>query len=421
MNDNQTNYTQHYMIEFSQALNLIIKSSTQLSPETVSLNEAKGRVLAKDIVSPSNVPEFNNSAMDGYAVNSNDLTNATTDSPSCLQLMGITAAGESHQVDSNTEGMAWKIMTGAPVPDGFDSIIPVENTQLEGKQVTCFSAPIKGAHIRSLGEDFNQGETILRQGQIINNNSIMALAALGIDKISVFPQIKTAIFSTGKELVDDVSKPLKPGQIRNSNKPYIMEWLKQLPVKIIDGGTNLDDAEKFIEDLQAQLESKTQIIISSGAVSMGDFDFIPQTIKKLGGKILFHKSKIKPGKPILFAKFPNGSYYFGLPGNPISANIGLRFFVSQLIKNLLGMHQEQPIKAILKTDYQKKANFRLILKGAAAINAQAQLEATILDGQESFKIKPLLAANGWIILTEGQTQFSAGELVDFYPSSLYWE
>lgn len=421
MNDNQTNYTQHYMIEFSQALNLIINSSSQLSPKVVSVAEAKGRVLAKDIASPGNVPEFNNSAMDGYAVNSSDLKNASTENPTCLQLMGITAAGETHQIDSNTEGMAWKIMTGAPVPDGFDSIIPVENTKLQGKQVTCFSAPFKGAHIRALGEDFSEGETILKQGQIVNNNSIMALAALGIDKISVFPEIKTAIFSTGKELVDDVSKPLKPGQIRNSNKPYVMEWLKQLPVKIIDGGTNLDDAEKFTQDLQTQLESKTQIIISSGAVSMGDFDFIPQTIKKLGGKIIFHKSKIKPGKPILFAKFPNGSYYFGLPGNPISANIGLRFFVSQLIRNLLGMHQEQPIKAILKTDYQKKANFRLILKGAGAINRQAQLEAKILDGQESFKIKPLLAANGWIILTEGQTQFSAGELVDFYPSSLYWE
>lgn len=421
MNNNQTNYTQHYMIEFHQALSLISQNTLPLTASTIDVSHAKGRVLATNIVSPTSIPEFNNSAMDGYAVNAADLRNASSDHPVDLQMIGLTAAGDSHQVDSNTQGKAWKIMTGAPVPAGFDSIIPVENTKLEGIEVSCFSAPKKGAHIRCKGEDFKQGEDILRRGKIVNDNTLMALAALGIKEVSVYPEIKVALFSTGKELVDDAKVALKPGQIRNSNKPYIMEWLKALPVQTIDCGTNLDDAQKFTDDLKAQLNNNTQIIISSGAVSMGDFDFIPQTIKKLGGEILFHKSKIKPGKPILFARFDNGSYYFGLPGNPISANIGLRFFVSHLFRKLVGLESEKPLKAILKTDYNKKADFRLILKGNATINQQAQLTTEILDGQESFKIKPLLSANGWVILKENQSEFNKGELVDFYPSTLYWE
>ncbi len=431
MNDNKTNrYTENYMINFSRAMEIVTDKTPCMTTEKVSLTELKGRVLAEDITSRATIPAFDNSAMDGYAVNSSDLELASKENPVYLELIGLTAAGDSVKNNSSkleTKGKAWKIMTGAPVAEGFDSIIPVENTSLETnsssglKQVSCYSSATTGAHIRKAGEDFKEHCKILSAGTIINSNSITVLAAQGAPNASVRQKINITLFSTGKELVDNPEQPLKPGQIRNSNRPFILDWLSQLPVNIHDAGTNDDNVEKFEADLQSELDKNTQIIISSGAVSMGDFDFIPQTITKLGGEIIFHKLKIRPGKPLLFAKFPNGSLYFGLPGNPISSIIGLRFFVSHAIRKLLDLPQENAVSAIVKNSYQKKKGVRCILKASAQINANAQQEISILDGQQSFKINPLLKANGWAIITEDLEKVDAGDLIHFYPSSMLWE
>jgi molybdopterin molybdotransferase len=422
MNDNKNNqYTQNYMIEFAQAKQLVITHTPQIKAEIILAEDSLNRVLAQPIISPVAIPPFNNSAMDGYAVNASDLDSASETNPISLNLIGITAAGDFSKEVLNTQGKAWKIMTGAPVPKGFDSVIPVENTSLNNSTVRCISAPELGAHIRMLGEDFVKGDTIATPGRILNTNMISAFAALGIGELSVFEKINIAVFSTGKELVDNATQKLKPGQIRNSNKAFILNWFNGLPVNAFDAGTNFDDIEKFENDLQNQIDQNTHIIISSGAVSMGDFDFIPQTIKKLGGEIIFHKSKIRPGKPILFAKFPNGSLYFGLPGNPISAAIGLRFFVSTAILRLLALNEEKPLAAISSNGLTKKQGFRSILKANASINSEAKFEVTILEGQESFKIQPLLKANGWAVIDETKNNFSRGDLIEFYPSDLNWE
>lgn len=422
MNDNKINqYTDHYMIQFKDAIQLILANTTSVALEKLAPKNSLGRILAETLHSPVAVPEFNNSAMDGYAVNAADLKNATKETPVKLKLVGLSAAGDSIGAAINTQGKAWKIMTGAAVPEGFDSIIPVENTQLDNEEVSCFSSPVYGAHIRTSGEDFMPGKSISTPGKIINFNATMAYSALGISEISVYEKINVAVFSTGKELVDDPDTPLKPGQIRNSNKPFILDFLSKLPVNAFDAGTNYDEVEKFECDLQKELNKNTHIIISSGAVSMGDFDFIPQTIKKLGGEIIFHKSKIRPGKPILFAKFPNGTLYFGLPGNPISAAIGLRFFVSSAIRKMLNLNVEKPLAAIAANGLKKKQGFRSILKANAQINANAQLEVKVLEGQESFKIQPLLQANGWAVIAESKENFNPGDLIEFYPSAIYWE
>jgi len=409
------------MIPFNQARQLVIDSTETLTPQLTQLDDSLNRVLAENLSSPANVPPFDNSAMDGYAVNAADLKGANETSPVTLNLIGVTAAGDGYTTAESSQGTAWKIMTGAPVPEGFDSIIPVENTQLDGQLVTCFSEPKYGAHIRKAGEDFIAGEQISQLGTIINANAIMAFAALGIGQLKTFPVVDVAIFSTGKELVDDPEVELQPGKIRNSNKPFILEWFRGLPVNAFDAGTNYDDVEKFESDLKAELDKNTPIIISSGAVSMGDFDFIPQTIQKLGGQIIFHKSKIKPGKPILFAKFPNGTLYFGLPGNPISAAIGLRFFVSTCLRKLIGLSPEQPQFACAAQQFDKKVGFRSILKAHASVSSDARLQVNILDGQESFKIKPLLQANGWALVDESIEALKGGEKIEFYPSAMVWE
>jgi len=420
MNDNKDSYTQNYMLSFDEALHLIKEHCSQLASETVKLTDCSGRVLAEDIVSPISVPTFDNSAMDGYAVNFMDLATADKENPITLNLIGLTAAGDNIAEARETNKTAWKIMTGAPLPTGYDSIIAVENTELstDNRFVSCFSAPTSGAHVRSSGEDFVKGNVVLKDKQIINANRIMALASLGVAEMKVIKKPHIAVFSTGKELVDDPSNELQPGQIYNSNMPYILEYLKDLPVEAHNAGTNYDEVELYQQALQEELNDNTDIIISTGAVSMGDFDFIPQTIIKMGGEIIFHKSKIRPGKPILFAKFPNGSYYFGLPGNPISATIGLRFFVTHLINLMIGMPEEKPVKAKLLNDKFKKKGIKNILKAHAKIDLSANFVAEIAQGQESFKIHPLLDANGWVVLPEEMENAETNELVDFYFSNL---
>lgn len=420
MNDNQTNYTNHYMVSFEKAFQLIDEVAKPLSIETVKTTQIRNRILAEDVLSPISIPPFDNSAMDGYAISSCDLVGASIDSPIQLKLAGLTAAGDEPSEVEHPHKTAWKIMTGAPVPAGYNAIIPVENTKLsnDGNTVSCFSEAVVNAHIRASGEDFIQGDLVLKKQTQINANKIMALASLGISKIKVVVKPKVAVFSTGKELVDDPEQPLKNGQIHNSNMPYILEYLKDLPVDAYNAGTNYDDVDAYQLALQKQLDASANIIISTGAVSMGDFDFIPQTIIKMGGEILFHKVSIRPGKPILFAQFPNGCYYFGLPGNPISATIGLRFFVSHLISLLLNMPRERPLKSKLKSQRSKKKGFTNILKADARIDENASLVSDILNGQESFKIHPLIDANGWLVLDSERESIDAQELTDFYPSCI---
>jgi len=438
MNDNQDAYTNHYMIDFSKAISLIDQNSAPVADESVELKNASGRILSADIYSPMSIPNFDNSAMDGYAVCHKDLQKATRQSPIELTLAGLSAAGDKIANAQTPQGTAWKIMTGAPVPKGYDAIIPVENTSLNSKvlnrktdepikakdeieYVSCYSSPDRGAHIRSSGEDFLKGQLVLKANTIINSNRVMALASLGVAEVPVKSKPTIAVFSTGKELVDDPTIELQPGQIRNSNMPYIIDYLKKLPVDVFNAGTNYDDVEHYQKALQQQLDKGTNLIISTGAVSMGDFDFIPQTIIKMGGTIIFHKSKIRPGKPILFAKFPNGSYYFGLPGNPISATIGLRFFVSHLILRLINMPSEQPIRAKLENSKRKKLGFKNILKAHASIDENGYLKTSILAGQESFKIHPLIDANGWVILSESTENAAQNDPVDYYFSNINFD
>ena len=420
MNDNKSNYTDNYMIDFNHALELIANHSTLLGSEVVKLNQAKGRILSEQILSPVAIPPFNNSAMDGYAVNHQDLSDASSENPVELKLAGLTAAGDPPSSLDESKGTAWKIMTGAPVPNGYDSIIPVENTQLNDTIVSCFSQPNVSAHIRLRGEDFVEDQLVLKENLVINSNRIMALASLGIAQVKVRTKPKIAVFSTGKELIDDLNQPLESGQIYNSNMPYIVEFLNQLPVDVYNAGTNYDDVDAYQKALQIELDKGANIIISTGAVSMGDFDFIPQTIKKMGGEIIFHKSRIRPGKPILFARFANGCFYFGLPGNPISASIGLRFFVTRLLTSMLGVKAEEPTKGLLNATREKKKGFTNILKAHCKI-IDSTLKTRILAGQESFKIHPLIDANAWAVLPAEREIVNNDELVDLYPSSFTFE
>ncbi len=405
------------MISYDQAQN-IIQQAGPLETVTLPAQEACGYVLAEQIASTVLVPPFANSAMDGFAVRAQDIADATKDSLITLPIVGSTVAGD--QPSSGTHG-AWEIMTGAPVPSGYDAVVKIEDVVVEQNNVR-FSASVEtGNNIRKAGEDFIDGDEVAKSGTLLTPYHIMALATVGCKMASVYRKPNMTVFSTGKELVEDEDVPLQPGQIRNSNGPYLMSTLREMGLTPNYGGMIADEPKQFEIRLEAALP-QADIIISTGAVSAGKHDFIPDSLRKLGADILFHKVAIRPGKPILYARFPNGTHYFGLPGNPISAAVGLRFFVTPLLRQLQGLLPEIPVATNLLMPSPKKKGLRFFRKAHISIDTGGKLQLRILDGQESFKISPMLKANAWAVLTEDQDGVNVGEAVLVYPLiSSKWE
>ncbi|WP_163933555.1 gephyrin-like molybdotransferase Glp [Paraferrimonas sp. SM1919] len=406
------------MISYPQALE-IINQAQPLQSMAVPIGAAQAYVSAKDIKSSVNVPPFANSAMDGFAVVSSELANASEQAPVIMKVAGDSVAGDA---PSAGLGQAWEIMTGAPVPSGYDAVVKVEDVEVLERQangypaVVSFSASVPAFNnIRLAGEDIHQGDILIAKGDIIEAPHIMALAAIGKATVEVTRPPEVALIATGTELQDDPTKELLPGQIRNSNTPYLQQCCAELGIDADYVGAFADDPELFEDSLSSLIESQ-DIIISTGAVSAGRHDFIPDSLRKLGAIIEYHKVQIRPGKPILYARFENGCHYFGLPGNPISSVVGFRFFVYPLIRTLQGLPVEQPIMAKLAKPFNKKHKFRFFAKGLMSVDSQGQLQAEILPGQESFKIQPLLKANCWVVLDEPAKQYEQ-QIVTVYPLS----
>ena len=407
------------MLSYADALKIILSGREPLETKTISLDHALGHVTAEKIVGAENVPPFHNSAMDGYAVHSNAVLDATTENPIILNVDGSTMAGDC---PSKGGSGAWEIMTGAPVPDVYDAVIRVEDTsiietndQQRPTKISIIADGFPGKNVRKAGTDFCPGDLLVEKGVEIAAHHIMALAALGQDNIPVTTAPKAAVISTGKELVDELDRKLQPGQIRNCNAPYLVNSLKSYGITATNEGTIFDEPEKFEQKIEEILAKDVQIILSSGAVSMGRYDFVPDGLRAMGAEILFHKAAIRPGKPILYARFPNGTSYFGLPGNPIASAVGLRFFVYPLIRKLRGLEQEEHTTAILQNDFSKESLFRFFQKAHYKHDEEGRLTVEILPGQESFKIKPMLHQNCWAVVPEYGLSLSAGNMVDIYP------
>ncbi len=398
------------MISYEEALRLL-RQNEKLSGEKIPLDRLMGRICAQYIYAKTALPPFNNSAMDGFAVRYKDISKASKDNPIGLQIIGSIMAGDDKP---KTDWGALEIMTGAPVPEHYDSVVKIEDVKIKNNFAVFYEPVAKNNNIRFAGEDYQKGEIIIGPGTKINAKHIMALAANGIDNIEVVKQPKIMVLSTGKEIIDDANIPLKPSQIRNANSPFLIAALEEMNYQAHYGGLIKDEPKIFEEKLAGAVKSN-DIIISTGAVSMGKKDFIPNSLKNLGAKILFHKVAIRPGKPILYAKFANGTHYFGLPGNPVSAFVGLRFFVVPLLNQLSGLDREKPLKAPLSAPFSKKKGFRFFQKAFVSANSQGQLKLEILKGQQSFKIKELVQASCWASIAPAQSELKKGDLVEFYP------
>ena len=411
------------MISYTQALGLLYQEAAHRSPQTeyVSIDNAIGRYLAETLYSAEASPPFDNSAMDGFAVNT-EFANKCLATGQPLPVQTCIAAGDfvRHEFDL---GSAVEIMTGALIPHPhFDAIVKIEDVRVlrnvDGRAHEIFlqGEVTKGDHVRRAGEDFKIGQQISTKGTILNENHILAFATLGIDRVSVSVPPRVAVASTGKELVPFETKTLLPGKIRNSTGVYLTSYLRQRGISAINCGAIDDSADDYIDAMKTAFAEGVDIFVSTGAVSMGQFDFVKKALTDSGARIVFHKCAIRPGKPILFAVLPyqgKDRYIFGVPGNPVSTAVGLRFFIMPFIEKLCGASEESTSRGTLSHDVKKPDGFRCFFKASTLFDDHG-LQVTALAGQASFMVSPLLKSNAWVVLHEDKNMIPSGSTVEVH-------
>ncbi|MCB1591352.1 MAG: molybdopterin molybdotransferase MoeA [Alphaproteobacteria bacterium] len=405
------------MISFQEAQKTIREAvgGRRIESECVPLAQSTGRVCAEDIFAPLTVPPFDNSAMDGYAVWVEDIAGASAKAPVGLSCKGAIVAGDPVPDTPVSRGSCVQIMTGAPVPSGALAVVPVELVKKTGEKIV-FAAPVtEKANIRLAGEDFKKGQIALPRSSLLSLSHILPLAALGIGQVNVFRKPRVVFLSTGREVIDDLSAPLGPGQIYNSNGPYACAFLEALGAQVIKYATISDDPEHFRKTL-VELESLApDLVVSSGAVSAGVYDFVCEGLVAGGADILFHKVRIKPGKPVLVARLKCGALYFGLPGNPVATASGLRFFVEPALRTMQGRSPENPGHARLMNSYEKKSGLHMFLKGETEGWEDGAWTVEVMKGQASFVVNPFLRMNTWISVPEEKERLKPGEIVEIFP------
>lgn len=390
------------MISYTDSLSIITQAVSRKTV-TLPLAECAGKVCARDIHSPMAVPSFHNAAMDGFAIKVQQFE-AHKEYP----IKKYIYAGD---ITATEDDGVFAIMTGAPLPPQTDSVIPFEDCSIAHNQVIFNRLPRPGENVRYIGEDYHQDDQVILAGEVITAERIAALAGCGIASVEVFTKPSLYIFTTGDELVLPGS-PLAHGQIYNSNHYYLTCQAQSLGLDY--------QASVLTDDYTPSLESLRQVppgslILTTGAVSKGTKDFIPQLIQELGGEVLFHKVAIKPGKPVLLAKLPENKYWVGLPGNPVSTAVGFDFFVRPLLQALCLQPRLPYWPAIAINHYQKKPGLHHFLKAFYHVSDSGQLMVEILQGQESFKLKPLSQMNCWLHSAADQQTIKPGDIVKITP------
>ena len=412
------------MISYQYSKRILKKAIIKIKDEDIKSTNSLNRVVSKNVYSGINYPSGDNAAFDGYAINSNDTKNIKKKLPKKFKIIGLIAAGNKPLKKKVKKYDAIEIMTGGIIPKGFDTIIPIEqvifNPNKKNKKYILIDRRIaKYNHVRFAGSDFKKKEIVVKKNTVIQPNHILAFKTLGIKNITVKKKINILFFSTGNEISNSDNIP--SWKVRNSNSHYINNLNENFLFNFKDGGILKDNHENiFRSKISKMMNSKTDIIITSGAVSAGKFDFVPDIVKKFKLSNYFKSVAIRPGKPVLFAKIRNKQkVIFGLPGNPMSSAACFRFFVYPYIANVMGISEEKPVKAILKNDFIKKKNFTRFAKSKLNTTKNGKIEVEILKGQESFRIKSFVKSNIWALLPAGKSKFKKGEIVDcFFPNQI---
>lgn len=395
------------MISVEEALGLILENIREIGFEKVDIKEALGRVLAEDVYARRNIPPWDNSAMDGYAVKVNDVEGASKENPAVLKIIESLPAGYISENKLNP-GEAIKIMTGAPMPNGADAVVMAEYTEKDGGRVKIFKRPEKGDHIRRAGEDVKDGQLVIKKGQLIRPSEIGMLASMARSIVSVYQRPRIAILATGDELVD-LDEEICGAKIINSNTYAVGAQIQECGALPILLGIARDRQDELEEKLR--LGMNADIIITSGGVSVGDYDHVKDVVKGLGGDLKLWKVAIKPGKPLAFSVL-NGRPMFGLPGNPVASMVTFEIFVRPAILKMMG-HKKifRPIiDATIKDDLKKKENRRHFIRASVQSDGDGYVVETTGD-QGSHMMTSMTKANGLIIFHENDTAIKAGDKV----------
>ncbi len=407
------------MISYNEALKIVLREASKqlLNKERVDVSDIDGRICTADIHAAVDNQPFDNSAMDGFAMKAAELQNASPDNPVAVKVVGHIAAGELRRFEAPEIGQCYEIMTGAPLPPGCDAVVPVEKTERDDGGCVLFrDVPAVGDNIRYAGSDFRKGDVVVRKGETLSTGHILALATLGVGHVDVVRKAKVALVSTGQEIIDSFEVPLQYGQIYNSTKPYLKSAVAALGMEVAASDTVQDDPDSFRQKLTALLDQGVDICLSTGAVSAGAHDFVPAVLKDMGAEIFFHKVALRPGKPVLFARFSGaGPFYVGLPGNPAATAAGLRFFVAPLLRAIQSLPPEAPQFAVLNNDYRKgDLPLRFFMRAKCSHNAQGVREIEIPQKQQSFMVSPFTGSDAWAVIPESVSALKKGDLVEFY-------
>ena len=410
------------MISYDQSKKILKKAKIKIKDEKINSIKSLNRVVSSNVYSNINYPTGDNAAFDGYAINSKDTNQIKKNSQKQFKIIGSIAAGSKPLKKKIKKFDAIEIMTGGILPKGFDTIIPIEQinfypNKTNKKYILIDKKIKKNQHVRFAGSDFKKGEVILKKNNIVQPNHILAFKTLGIKRIKVKKKINILFFSTGNEISDKNNVP--SWKVRDSNSHYIKNLNENFLFNFENGGILKDNHQSiFKRKIKKMLNNKTDIIITSGAVSAGKYDYIPNVIKTFKLSDYFKSVAIRPGKPILFAKIKSKQkVIFGLPGNPMSSSACFRFFVIPYIANILGLNTEIPVRGILKNSFIKKKQFTRFAKSKLSTTKDGKIEIEILKGQESFRVKSFIKSNIWALLPAGKSKFKKGEIVDcFFPN-----
>ena len=389
--------------------------------ERVQLSQAAGRVLAEDVHSSLDLPPFANSSMDGFAVRAADVEGAQAGHPVILKVVADIAAGLSPDVHLQP-GQAARIMTGAPLPEGADAVVPVEDTDFNNRQagvaapdqVQIFVSADPGQYVRPRGQDVHTGELVMKSRRRLNAAEVGFLAMLGMKDIPVFRRPRVGLFSSGDELLAS-GEPLKPGKIYESNSYTLAALIQEWGGEALHLGIAADEAEAVQRLLDRAVEEKVDLILSSAGVSVGAFDFV-RSVVEAHGSLSFWRVNMRPGKPLAFGNY-RGIPFAGLPGNPVSAFVSFQVFIRPALQKMAGeiSVERQTIRVQLAEPVEsdgRESYLRAIVTPQKQPSGERQWQARLTGHQGSGNLRSLVQANALLIVPSGVKSLPAGAETD---------
>jgi molybdopterin molybdotransferase len=404
------------LLSVSDAQDRILSHFQPVTTETLPLVECANRVLAQDMAATTDLPPFDNSSMDGFAIRVEDVADVSGASPRSLKVIADIPAGHSPTIFL-TAGEAARIMTGAQVPDGADAVVPVEDTDFNNRDagsaapesVLINKSVNHGENIRPRGMDIHTGEVVLRKGRKLKPQDLGLLAMLGYANISVYRKARVALFSSGNELLE-VGAALEPGKIRDSNSYTLVALMEEAGAEVIRLSVAKDDRDSVKALLDKAVNQKVDLILSSAGVSVGAFDFVKEVIEA-NGKLDFWRVNMRPGKPLAFGEYKNIPF-IGLPGNPVSAFVGFEVFVRGVIGKLNGIFNGGRRKVRVRCAEQIDSDGRESYLRAHVDEEDGALVAHLTGHQGSGNLHSLVQANALLIIPAGVKCVPAGQEVN---------